>query len=440
MFECEADKDRYLVGTDGGHLMVPFMCDICVFHLLFRREVTYTEGDYDHLVTIRRMNLDALWGREPSTITANMRSVAKLVGTCETLGIKPNLPKLGPFPYEDRFGFAVAFSMLTHSLQGGRHDKTYTQFATIRKQRATFSNLYHASVDMFDAKVMLNPGTQSNGILASCHTQSQWFTRWCMGCETRMGFVLKQDKAVTIQLLMKLIDGFIAEALENRNDKIIKWKAVVGLAYLVISFHASLRGSEGLKVYYPTLEKYWNKGNYSHDDFKAKNENPPHIIIPIKGRFKGEQGERCHLLPLSNSSKSGVNIRKSIHALIKLRNECKIESPWLFTDHCGSKLSFDEMNEIFLDKLEEIKERDHANILGLEDQNIREDYSINRSLRRGSSTRAQLLEIPTDIIEVCNRWKKIERSKGRKAKLSMIETYADIELLIPKMVKYSALL
>ena len=123
-----------------------------------------------------------------------------------------------------------------------------------------------------------------------------------------------------------------------------------------------------------------------------------------------------------------------------MRKRLGINAAWLFCDKSGNKLKFEEMNDTILDIMELIKEKDENNNLELNELNIREEFSINRSFCRGSSTRAQLLEIPTDIIEIVNRWKKVEQAKGKQAKLSMMETYADIELLIPKAVKYSEML
>ena len=39
-----------------------------------------------------------------------------------------------------------------------------------------------------------------------------------------------------------------------------------------------------------------------------------------------------------------------------------------------------------------------------------------------------------------NRWRKTEMAKGRKQNFSMIENYADIELLIPTLIQYLAML
>ena len=52
--------------------LTPFQCDICVFRLLFKRNPIPTPQDYDSIVTVRRMNLDSLWSRDPSTISANL--------------------------------------------------------------------------------------------------------------------------------------------------------------------------------------------------------------------------------------------------------------------------------------------------------------------------------------------------------------------------------
>ena len=439
VYDCPSDKGRYKEGVDGAHLMCTFQCDVCMFRCLFKRDPRNTVGDYEHMTVIRRMNLDAIWAREPTTIRANMRSLKKLVETWDRLGLQPNIPTLGPLPREDCYGYAVAFSMLMQSLNPGRYSADYTQFATIHKQRSAFSNLYYASSELHGASIMLNSGIMSNGVLAKCGTNSIWFERWSLGCETRMGYVLKQNKAITIDVLVGVVNEFVKDIVKCGEDYEAAWMKICGLAYAVITFHASLRGNEGLKVHFPTLEKYWEKGNVEPTS-QRRDQPPPHVIVPIYGRFKGKQGKRCHLLLLANITKSGINIRGSINIIRQARFKLGINSVWLFCDKQGNKMSIDDMNDIILDMIEQIKEKDKDNELDLKEYNVREEFSINRSFRRGSSTRAQVLEISTDIIELVNRWKKVERAKGRQAKLSMIETYADIEILIPKVVKYSAML
>ena len=147
-------------------------------------------------------------------------------------------------------------------------------------------------------------------------------------------------------------------------------------------------------------------------------------------------------MPLANTTSTGIQIRSSIKILIAARKEMvHVSSPWAFVDQQGRKMKFSEMNDVVLEVLESVKEKDsESNFLDLDKFDIREDFSINRSFRRGSETHALNQKIPEPVINAQNRWKKIEAAKGRKAKFSMIENYADIALLIPTMIRYSAML
>jgi hypothetical protein len=99
------------------------------------------------------------------------------------------------------------------------------------------------------------------------------------------------------------------------------------------------------------------------------------------------------------------------------------------------------MNSIIFDCLEAVQEADkEENKLGLKETEIREDFSINRSFKRGSATHAQNQGLSTHQIEVQGRWRKFEMAKGRKPKLAMIEHYSDIEQLIPTLVQYSKMM
>ena len=440
LLDCEVDLDRYKVGIDGSHLMTPFQCDLCVFRNLYGRNPRQVLADQENLVVIRRMNLDSIWSREPSTISNNVNSLNRLISTCVGSGFDPQLPKLGPFPLADESGFCVAFSMLIHSRRAGRHTKLYTQFDTIRKQRSAFSNLYFSSAESEKHGTVLAAGDRNNGQITKCPTHSFWFNRWAKGCQTRMGFILKQDKAISIEVMLSLITSFKLGIVESEPDTWYRQRLCMGLAYSVISFCGSLRGNEGMIVDLQTLKNNLKNGDFI-DDGSRKTSCPPHIIIPLRGRFKGEAGERCHMMPLANVTSSGINIRGIITVLVAARKEMKSStSPWAFVDKEGRKLSFGEMNDIVLERLEEVKAQDIENLLGLEDFDIREDFSINRSFRRGSETHAQNQKVPETAINAQNRWKKIEAAKGRKAKFSMIENYADIVQLIPTMIRYSAML
>ena len=441
MLDCESDLNRYKTGINGSHLMTPFQCDLCIFRNLYKRSPRLVLADEESLVVIRRLNLDSIWSREPSTIEKNVSSLARLITTCTSSGFDPQLPKLGPFAVEDTSGYCVAFSMLLHSRRPGKHTKLYTQFDTIRKQRSAFSNVYFASSESEEFGTVLASGDRSSGQITKCPTHSFWFTRWSKGCQTRMGFILKQNKATSIGLVKALVKDFKFMISLSDTASWERRRLCFGLAYTVIAFCASLRGSEGLLVDFGTLKSNLENGNYDQKVARKKGV-PPHVIIPLRGRFKGEAGERCHLMPLTNCTSSNINIREAVNVLIAARGEMKnLSSQWAFVNQQGAKMTFGEMNDIILERIESVKSNDVLeNIHGLEKFDIREDFSINRSFRRGSETHALNQKIPGVVINAQNRWKKIEAAKGRKAKFSMIENYADIVLLIPTMVRYSAML
>ena len=181
MYDDPSDERRFKTGVD---LITPFQCDLCVFRVLYKRNPRRTAGDKENLAVIRRMNLDAIWSREPSTITKNIGYMNTLITTCESSGFEPQLPRLGPFPSDDVQGFAVAFSMLVQSTRPGRHAKSHLQFETIRKQRSTFSNLYGASCESAESGQIVAMGEATKSFITNCPTNSLWFTRWQLGCRT----------------------------------------------------------------------------------------------------------------------------------------------------------------------------------------------------------------------------------------------------------------
>mmetsp|Transcript_21443 Transcript_21443/g.30704 ORF Transcript_21443/g.30704 Transcript_21443/m.30704 type:complete len:128 (+) Transcript_21443:4144-4527(+) len=68
------DANKFRVARPGDHFITPFQCDKCIGRKLVGR--TLVQGNRkDELLAccIRRANLDALWGRETSTVLANNR-------------------------------------------------------------------------------------------------------------------------------------------------------------------------------------------------------------------------------------------------------------------------------------------------------------------------------------------------------------------------------
>jgi hypothetical protein len=104
-------------------------------------------GDAELMTCLRRVNLDAFWSREPTTIKQNLGKVNRTLQISHELGIRyPPMPKLDPWKLVDEFGAAAATIMVNHSLDPGVTETT-VQFETVRKMKSAFVNLYQASVE-----------------------------------------------------------------------------------------------------------------------------------------------------------------------------------------------------------------------------------------------------------------------------------------------------
>ena len=73
---------------------------------------------------------------------------------------------------------------------------------------------------------------------------------------------------------------------------------------MIVGFMLSLRGEEVPLVSLTGLIDYWAEGRKPTDDL------PPHVMIPLQGRFKGEQGTRWHLVPILDGSRSKIPARR----------------------------------------------------------------------------------------------------------------------------------
>jgi hypothetical protein len=132
------DELRFRAGRNGNNLMTPFQCDMCHFRNMTGRYPSMVSADdRNTLKFVRRANLDALWPREPSTVTGNLSQAKKMEACGEDIGIKTVSHPMGPFPLEDTFGMKVACTLLRWSLDPGKWED-YIQFSTARRVRSAF--------------------------------------------------------------------------------------------------------------------------------------------------------------------------------------------------------------------------------------------------------------------------------------------------------------
>jgi hypothetical protein len=206
----ETDADRFKCGRDGDNLLVPFQCDVCHFRNIQRRNPEPSKYAKDGLALscIRRANLDSLWSREPSMVTTNASQARTMEELGNALGFGSVAPPMGPFPLEDMFGMKIACVTLMKSLAPGKWEET-VQYATARRMRSVYSNLFHASYQGESLSVMAYE-TQKM-FTTPCPTYGYWYQRFNLGLHKRMGDVVRSDFAVTAEIVNALLNNLEEE-------------------------------------------------------------------------------------------------------------------------------------------------------------------------------------------------------------------------------------
>ena len=117
------------------------------------------------------------------------------------------------------------------------------------------------------------------------------------GVHKRMGEEVHSNFALSIRVLHKILGHLDSEWIGGRTME--KRKQIVEIAcFLVLAFCLGLRGEEVVKMDIAGFLTY----------FEAGKDHPehPHVMVPLLGRFKGETGERWHLLPIVWKTRSGI--------------------------------------------------------------------------------------------------------------------------------------
>ena len=102
-------------------------------------------------------------------------------------------------------------------------------------------------------------------------------------------------------------------------------------------------------------------------------------------------------------------------------------SIWKHTMQSGKQRDYNDVLWHFLSLL-----RDNPNCnLIMNGDNIRQNYSFFRTFRKTAEGRARAAGLDSDIQNAMNRWKMVERNKGRHPKFSMVDHYSTVRDLMP---------
>jgi len=144
------------------------------------------------------------------------------------------------------------------------------------------------------------------------------------------------------------------------------------VVFMLAAFGAGLRGEEVLLISLDRLLTFWDESRLDKDS---------HVMLTLKGRFKGEVDERWHLVSISDATHSGLPFRKwmerVLHRRVNLQDQ---ESGWLFQDRRGARRKFGQYDALYRALVDQVRERHPRLVLEAVQTN---DFSLWRSPRRG---------------------------------------------------------
>jgi hypothetical protein len=174
------------------------------------------------------------------------------------------------------------------------------------------------------------------------------------------------------------------------------------------------------------ISKHWQAG----EEHQLK-----HVVVALLGRFKGETGECYHLMPIVDVTNRGLEPRKWIGRLIDIYHANGIRHGPLFRDSLGQRARAGNFEERFFDRLESVKGRKPHLMISTED--IREEYGVFRSFRRGATSEAVNEGVSGDAIDANNRWRRMNQAGASRPTLTMREHYTDIRLTLKNRLQFS---
>ena len=384
-------EKRFNSGVRGAHVALPFQCEQCwVLNLEGRAVIPGLDDTL--LMCIRRANLDAINGRARNTLGAHASEVMRRVRDCAAMNKTPSLDQRGPFLVKDEVGMGLAVEMEYRSLvaRGKINKEGYIQYESLRKMRGTSTKLYQSSPRGVASAISIGTGLKKMS-MSECPTQSDWYSLFNTGIATRMGSESCADKPLPMTVIVRLLELIESEA-DGHPRRIAFGMLKVGAA-IVMAVCSGLRGPEIFMTCLAGLRKYLYRGRSGvvpRNPYKKGVDltKAPHVYIVMLGLFKGEHNVREYMIAIASDTLSGLNPRKWIERLIKIRELEGFTHGPAFGNPDGSLASQVEYTGVLIYFLEKIQAEKDSEIPPEED--LRANYSMDRTWRKSAMERARI--------------------------------------------------
>jgi len=397
---------------------VPFECDLCSFRNVSGRDPEFgNRKDLFTLTAIRRVSLDVMWAREPGTVAGNWaRARADYTMVCNHLSLEAGtlLPRLGNPKLEDRVGMAVALA--------GRNSSSI-QVDTMRRTQTWYGNAHDVGSG-YSCQTVVGLD-QKKQYLSTSHTFGRWFSQFMRGARLRMGMVRRQNKALTSLLLLGVCAAG-EEAWRQSPSKEDRRAIEDTVCFMLIAFGAGLRGEEVPLVSLEGLLTFW---------MLTRAEPERNMMIPLKGRFKGEVDSRWHVVPISDQCRSNIPFRLWMERIVYRRVTLEgREKGWLFESQPDTRAKFGCYDPLFRSLIAKARDKNPMLVPGVVEGM---DFSLWRSPRRGAVLETTNHGVDSKVIELINRWRKKEAAKGSEPGLPMRQVYTQVRNTLTVMLEFS---
>ena len=423
-------ESRFRSARKGDMVCSPFQCDYCWYVNIHKGEANHWyPDDARKLAYIRRVNLDIMWSREPSTVASTLNSLIKAKKCSEELNLPIQKIQVGPWPVADTCGFQTAIEMLKHSQGKGKNSSNYIQFDSIRKTRSAYANAYESSPKrcLDNRKLKSDKGQLLSFV--SGPTDSKLFTMFMLGCEKRMGRFVKQDIGISFEILQAMLDLYDQELDDSNTDNDRRrWIIICGAAFVIL-WAGALRGGEIFLMEASELIRRREDGRVIG--------SKGHCVILLMGRFKQETGERNLIIVLANITNGGLDIRRWVDLLSGLLREEGREDeigPAL-CDRNGYMIERWRLNGELQNAITKVKELGRITMPSGADVDRR--FNVYRSFRRGATTRAKEQGVDEPTINMNNRWRKWQNKQGSLPNLPMSQLYVEICQALTSKLRFS---
>jgi hypothetical protein len=308
------DELRFRQARPGDHLCCPFQCPNCQSQNIRGCDIDDEDVEdmaFESLCT--RATLDAFWARSSKTVSTHVSNARRVAAFAEMLGILDPMPPLGPYPLGHHLGMLQAIFLLMRSNDPGTGPSGRVKHGTARKVRSLFTILWEAS-PLSGSDIVLSSGGTKQNYVATCNpAEGNWYSKFSQGCSVRIGDVTKQDRAFTIQILLKLLSMYEAEFNDLGYD--MPLESMYSCMFLLLTCLGGMRGYEAVWTDLAALR---------YDlEFCEHAEDYSGISWPIVGRFKAHGGVAgCYMIPIAGTTNSGIRFfRWTQRFVIRLSRE-----------------------------------------------------------------------------------------------------------------------